>query len=218
MWLLLESGQLRVEACPTRCTCHPDVRLWGDRRRIVEGPKPNHGESKPSCIVCEQVAAALGTEAPSHMVPALSHARVLSGFAFNLYGFGGEDCVCSPVASDVLTVSTPAKPGDERLALQTKANLAAEATSRAFFHWTSPSCASASEARSCGLTFELSGRRRQATRPGLARLYRVPPDRAWWPAVGAPLERGVRPHSTPERLRYAQARLILFFDAAQSRR
>ena len=24
-------------------------------------------------------------------------------------------------------------------------------------------------------------------------MYRVPPDRAWWPAVGAPLERGVRP-------------------------
>ena len=25
-------------------------------------------------------------------------------------------------------------------------------------------------------------------------MYRVPPARAWWPAVGAPLERGVRPH------------------------
>jgi hypothetical protein len=23
------------------------------------------------------------------------------------------------------------------------------------------------------------------------KMYRVPPDRAWWPAVGAPLERGV---------------------------
>ena len=45
------------------------------------------------------------------------------------------------------------------------------------------------------LTFELSGRRRQDARPGLAKMYRVPPDRAWWPAVGAPLERGVRPHS-----------------------
>ena len=41
------------------------------------------------------------------------------------------------------------------------------------------------------LTFELSGRRRQDARPGLATMYRVPPDRAWWPAVGAPLERGV---------------------------
>ena len=47
-----------------------------------------------------------------------------------------------------------------------------------------------------GLTFELSGRRRQDARPGLAKMYRVPPDRAWWPAVGAPLERGVRPHSS----------------------
>ena len=44
-----------------------------------------------------------------------------------------------------------------------------------------------------GLTFELSGRRRQDARPALAKMYRVPPDRAWWPAVGAPLERRVRP-------------------------
>ena len=41
----------------------------------------------------------------------------------------------------------------------------------------------------CGLTFELSGRQRQDARPGLAKMYRVPPDRAWWHAVGAPLER-----------------------------
>ena len=44
-----------------------------------------------------------------------------------------------------------------------------------------------------GLTFELSGRRRQDARPGPVKMYRVPPARAWWPAVGAPLERGVRP-------------------------
>ncbi len=44
----------------------------------------------------------------------------------------------------------------------------------------------------CGLTFELSGRQRQATKPGPVKMYRVPPARAWWPAVGAPLERGVR--------------------------
>ena len=42
------------------------------------------------------------------------------------------------------------------------------------------------------LTFELPGRQRRGARPGLAKMYRVPPDRAWWPAVGAPLERGVR--------------------------
>ena len=45
-----------------------------------------------------------------------------------------------------------------------------------------------------GLTFELSGRQRQDARPGLAKMYSVPLDRAWWPAVGAPLERGVRHH------------------------
>ena len=49
-----------------------------------------------------------------------------------------------------------------------------------------------------GLTFELSGRQRQDARPGLAKMYRVPPDRAWWPAVGAPLERGVRPQCAGE--------------------
>ena len=43
-----------------------------------------------------------------------------------------------------------------------------------------------------GLTFELSGRQRQDARPGLVKMYRVPPARAWWPAVGAQLERGVR--------------------------
>ena len=30
-----------------------------------------------------------------------------------------------------------------------------------------------------GLTFELSERRRQDARPELAKMYRVPPDRAW---------------------------------------
>ena len=32
------------------------------------------------------------------------------------------------------------------------------------------------------LAMEIDGQRRQAARPGLARIYRVPADRAWWPA------------------------------------
>jgi len=44
----------------------------------------------------------------------------------------------------------------------------------------------------CGLTFELSGRQRQDARPGPVKMYGVPPARAWRPAGGAPLERGVR--------------------------
>jgi hypothetical protein len=43
----------------------------------------------------------------------------------------------------------------------------------------------------CCLTFELSGRQRQDARARLAKMYRVPPTGPWWPAVGAPLERGV---------------------------
>ena len=39
---------------------------------------------------------------------------------------------------------------------------------------------------------ELSGRQRQDARPGHRKMYTVPCGRAWWPAVGAPLERGVR--------------------------
>lgn len=46
----------------------------------------------------------------------------------------------------------------------------------------------------CCLTFELSGRQRQDARPGLAKMYCVLPDRAWWLAVGAPLEQGVGSH------------------------
>jgi hypothetical protein len=36
---------------------------------------------------------------------------------------------------------------------------------------------------------ELTGRRRQDAKPGPQRMYRVPADRAWWPAVGAPVQR-----------------------------
>ena len=43
------------------------------------------------------------------------------------------------------------------------------------------------------LTFELSGRQRQDARPGRVKMDGVPLARSWWPAVGAPLERGVRP-------------------------
>ena len=42
---------------------------------------------------------------------------------------------------------------------------------------------------------ELTGRRRQDARPEPATMHRVPPARAWWPAVGAPVERRVRRHS-----------------------
>jgi hypothetical protein len=31
----------------------------------------------------------------------------------------------------------------------------------------------------CGLTFEVSGRRRQGAKPGPVKMYSVPPARAW---------------------------------------
>ena len=44
-----------------------------------------------------------------------------------------------------------------------------------------------------GLTFELTGSQRQGARPD-ERMISLTARRAWWPAVGAPVERGVRPH------------------------
>ncbi len=61
--------------------------------------------------------------------------------------------------------------------------------------FTFPECWAAfcwSESR--GLTFEVSWRQRQDARPEPQKMYTVPVARAWWPAVGAQLDRGVRPH------------------------
>ena len=44
-----------------------------------------------------------------------------------------------------------------------------------------------------GLTFELSRHQRCDARARVAKMYRVPPTGPAWPAVGAQLERGVRP-------------------------
>ena len=49
----------------------------------------------------------------------------------------------------------------------------------------------------CALTFELRGRQRQDARPRTQTMCTAPAAWAWWPAVGAPFERGVRPHRTP---------------------
>jgi hypothetical protein len=46
-----------------------------------------------------------------------------------------------------------------------------------------------------GLTFELTGRQRRAALARTERMYRVPQSGPRWPAVGAPVERGVRRHA-----------------------
>jgi hypothetical protein len=50
------------------------------------------------------------------------------------------------------------------------------------------------DGRSCCLTFELSGRRRQDASDRPEKMDGVPQAGRWWPAVGAPFERGVRHH------------------------
>jgi len=43
-----------------------------------------------------------------------------------------------------------------------------------------------------GLTFELTWRQRRGARPRPQKMYTVPVAGAWWHAVGAQVERGVR--------------------------
>ena len=59
----------------------------------------------------------------------------------------------------------------------------------------------------CGLTFELSGRRRQDARARAEKMYRVPKPGPWRHAVGAPLERLVRPRPRVQR---GDTTLLLF--------
>ena len=56
------------------------------------------------------------------------------------------------------------------------------------------------------LTFELRGRQRQDASARLAKMYRVPPAGRWWPAVGAPFERGVRRQLAALTLEWTTAR------------
>jgi hypothetical protein len=52
------------------------------------------------------------------------------------------------------------------------------------------------------LTFELSGRRRQDAGARAVKMYGVPQAGPWWTAVGAPLERGVRPQRTQDAIEW----------------
>ena len=67
---------------------------------------------------------------------------------------------------------------------------------RAFRHVCSLLCAARRTAL-CRLTFELTGSQRQDARPD-ERMICPATRRAWWPAVGAPVERGVRRHFVRE--------------------
>jgi hypothetical protein len=46
-----------------------------------------------------------------------------------------------------------------------------------------------------GLTFEVTGVRRQDALARLAKMHRVPPTGPRWLAVARPVDQGVRPHS-----------------------
>ena len=43
----------------------------------------------------------------------------------------------------------------------------------------------------------MNGSQGQDAMPRPAKIYRVPPDLGWWPAAGAPLERGVKHPMVP---------------------
>ena len=50
----------------------------------------------------------------------------------------------------------------------------------------------------CVRPFALSGHRRGDAGPGLAKMYRVAPDRAWRPAVGLSLNEGLGVRATTD--------------------
>jgi len=55
----------------------------------------------------------------------------------------------------------------------------------------------------CGLTFELTWRRRYDARPALQTMHACTVAQALWHAVGSQVERGVRPHSQCLLMRYS---------------
>ena len=63
-------------------------------------------------------------------------------------------------------------------------------------NWQSPAplCWGTTDSRPRSLTLELSGRRRYDARARAEKMDEVPQPGPWWHAVGAPLERLVRPH------------------------
>jgi len=71
------------------------------------------------------------------------------------------------------------------------------------------------------LTFEVRGRRRCDARPRPQKMYSVPVAGAWWHAVGAPLDRGVRPRfwrrSNRAKLVLKATRLVRDFAASMKR-
>jgi hypothetical protein len=56
------------------------------------------------------------------------------------------------------------------------------------------SCRSCKSVVLLGITFELTGHRRQDALARAEKMYRVPQPGPRWPAVAGPVERGVRPH------------------------
>jgi hypothetical protein len=66
----------------------------------------------------------------------------------------------------------------------------------------------------CGLTFEVSWRQRQDAKPKPQKMYTVPVAWAWWPAVGAQLDRGVRHQTATRCARASWANVFMLFPSA----
>ena len=113
----------------------------------------------------------------------------------------GRDCLWFPMSSSQSQLLLRVRHGvDQYFAAMPPRGCSVHADRRTF-------CWSTARCPLCCLTFEVTGRRRQDAKPGPVKMYRVPPAWAWGPAVGAPVDRGVRPRCIPgERL---QVRNIL---------
>ena len=91
-------------------------------------------------------------------------------------------------------ISHPVPAGNDGMHARALANAPSVATQRPEFKtvlgvkWPAPNA-------------ELTGRRRMDARPA-RRMMNHGAARAWWPAVGAPVERPVRPHLSKWQFRY----------------
>jgi hypothetical protein len=148
------------------------------------------------CGVCEELTSARWAETATHFVAALGRACVFREPALDFDFVGREHCVGRSVASEVLAVLTPAYARCHRLGTNLKADLAAQATTKILIHGLQ--CFRIVRWRTvgslCGLTFELSGPRREGAWPA-RRMMALAGSRAKRLAGGGPLERRVRPHS-----------------------
>lgn len=106
--LLLDLGQLCIEASPSRRRRRPDRHRGCGEIRIVEGPDANEYEMGPRLRLAEQRRPARGAEASMHPVAAVREARIIPRLSAHRERLGAETRVYRAAAgADILAVPAP---------------------------------------------------------------------------------------------------------------